>query len=99
MCVLQHTFYKLHASATETMSELNITLELHIPSLVPGHVLAGLQHVVPVPARDGDEGDTSRVVSDLLDEARDFLLDLLEPSLAVRRLGGVHLVDSHDQLL
>lgn len=40
MCVLQHTFYKLHASATETMSELNITLEhqplqqqqLHLPS-------------------------------------------------------------------
>merc|ERR1719187_1076219 len=74
-------------------------LTLHIPTLVPGHVLAGLQHVVPVPARDGDEWDTSRVVSDLLDEARDFLLDLLEPSLAVRRLGGVHLVDSHDQLL
>ena len=31
MCVLQHTFYKLHASATETMSELNITLE-HQPN-------------------------------------------------------------------
>ena len=29
--VLQHTFYKLHASATETMSELNITLE-HQPN-------------------------------------------------------------------
>ena len=29
--MLQHTFYKLHASATETMSELNITLE-HQPN-------------------------------------------------------------------
>ena len=29
--VLQHTFYKLHASATETMSELNITLEHQHP--------------------------------------------------------------------
>merc|ERR1719219_841037 len=74
-------------------------LALNIPSLVPGHVVACLQHVVSVPSRDGDEWDSNRVVSDLLDEARDFLLDFLEPSLAVRRLGGVHLVDSHDQLL
>ena len=74
-------------------------LALNIPSLVPGHVGAGLQHVVSVPSRDGDEWDSNRVVSDLLDEARDFLLDFLKPSLAVRRLGGVHLVDSHDELL
>ena len=35
----------------------------------------------------------------LLDEARHLLLDLLEPSLGVWRLGGVHLVDGDDQLL
>merc|ERR550519_2288662 len=74
-------------------------LTLDIPSLVPGHVGAGLQHVVSVPARDGDEWDSNRVVSDLLDEARNFLLDFLEPSLAVGRLGGVHLVDCHNELL
>merc|ERR1719206_929304 len=33
------------------------------------------------------------------DEARDFLLDFLKPSLAVWGLGGVHLVDSNDELL
>merc|ERR1719431_1044063 len=74
-------------------------LTLDVPSLVPGHVGAGLQHVVPMPSRDGNEWNSNRVVSDLLDEARDFLLDFLEPSLAVRRLSGVHLVNGHDELL
>ena len=68
-------------------------LALNSPSLVPGHVLAGLRHVVAMPSGDGDEGDSHGVVADLLDEARDFLLDLLEPSLAVWWLGRVHLVD------
>ena len=35
----------------------------------------------------------------LLDETGHLLLDLLEPGLGVGRLGGVHLVDSNDQLL
>jgi len=55
-------------------------LALDSPSLVPVHVLAGLQHVVSMPSRDGDEWDSSWIVSNLLDEARDFLLDFLEPS-------------------
>ena len=52
-----------------------------------------------MPSGDGDEWDSRWVVADLLDEARDFLLNFLEPGLAIGRLGGVHLVDSHDQLL
>ena len=52
-----------------------------------------------MPPRAGDEGDTSGVVSDLLDEARHLLLDLLEPRLTVGKSGGVHLVDGHDKLL
>ena len=52
-----------------------------------------------MPSGDGDESDGSRIVADLLDEARHLLLDLLEPGLGVGRLGGVHLVDSNDQLL
>merc|ERR1719270_1298807 len=52
-----------------------------VPALVPAHVLGGLEHVVTVPAGDGDEGDSGRVVADLLDEAGDLLLDLLEPGL------------------
>ena len=74
-------------------------LPLNVPSLVPGHLLGGVDHVVSVPARDGDEGNGGRVVSDLLDEAGDLLADLLEPGLAVGRLGGVHLVGGHDELL
>merc|ERR1740128_695733 len=48
---------------------------------------------------DGDEGNCGRVVADLLDKTRHLLLDLLEPVLAVRGLGGVHLVDTDDKLL
>jgi len=69
------------------------------PSLVPGHVGGGCDHVVSVPSGNGDEGNGSRIVTDLLDEASDFLLDFLETGLAVWRLGGVDLVDSDDELL
>ena len=52
-----------------------------------------------MPSADVDEWDSYGVVANLLDESRDFLLDLLKPSLAVGMLGGVHLVDSDDELL
>merc|ERR1719282_1091554 len=74
-------------------------LPLHLPSLVPGHLVGGIDHVVPVPARDGDEGDGNWVVSDLLDKDGHLLLDLLKPGLAVGRLGGVHLVTGNNELL
>ena len=74
-------------------------LPLHVPSLVPGHVLGGLDHVVSMPPGDGDEGDGGGVVADLLDEVADLLGDLLKPSLGVGRLGRVHLVASNDELL
>merc|ERR1719198_2734562 len=74
-------------------------LPLDVPALVPAHVGGGLNHVVTMPSRDGHEGNSSGVVADLLDEARHLLLDLLEPSLRVWGLGGVHLVDGDDQLL
>merc|ERR1719251_338680 len=47
----------------------------------------------------GTKGNSGGVVADLLDEARHFLADLLEPGLAVGGLGGVHLVGGHDELL
>merc|ERR1712110_522262 len=74
-------------------------LPLHVPSLVPGHVLGSLDHVVSVPSRDGDERNSNRVVSNLLDEVLDLFLDLLKPGLAVGGLSGVHLVASNDELL
>ena len=74
-------------------------LDLNSPSLVLAHVGTGLQHVVSVPSGDGDKRFSCRVVSNLLDEARHFLLNLLEPRLAVWRLSAVHLVDSNDKLL
>ena len=69
------------------------------PSLVPGHVGGGFQHVVSVPSGDGDEGNGSGIVADLLDEVLDFLDDFIEPGARVGGLGGVHLVDTNDQLL
>merc|ERR1719192_189523 len=74
-------------------------LALNVPSLVPAHVLGGLQHVVSVPSGDGDEGNGGGVVADLLDESGDLLLDLLETGLGVWWLSGVHLVDTNNQLL
>merc|ERR1719232_1190356 len=74
-------------------------LPLHLPSLVPGHLVGGVDHVVPVPARDGDEGNGHGVVPDLLDKVGHFLLNLLKPGLAVGRLGGVHLVTGNNELL
>ncbi len=51
-----------------------------IPSLhIPGHVGGGGEHVVPVPAGDGDEGHRGGVVAHLLDEPGHLLRDLLKP--------------------
>merc|ERR1711971_1281810 len=87
----------------EALKECDATglsfLALHGPSLVPGHVGGGFNHVVAMEPGDGHEGHSGGVVSDLLDEAANFLLDLLEPGLGVGGLGGVHLVDGHDELL
>ena len=74
-------------------------LAVDVPALVPRHVAGDLQHVVAVPARDGHEGNGSRVPADLLDEGAHLGLDLLVALLAERRLGRVHLVDGDDHLL
>ena len=71
-------------------------LALTLPSLVPRAVGGGVQHVVAVEARDGDESDLLGVVADLLDEGRRLLDDLVVTVLGP--LGGVHLVDGDDEL-
>jgi hypothetical protein len=55
-----------------------------------------LEHVVTVPARDGDEGNRLGVVADLLDEVGRLLDDFVETVLGP--LAGVHLVASNDEL-
>ena len=72
-------------------------LGLLLPTLVPGAVGGGLDHVVTVETGDGHEGDVLGVVADLLDEVGGLLDDLGETGL--RPLGGVHLVDGNDELL
>jgi len=72
-------------------------LGLLLPALVPGAVAGGIDHVVAVEARDGDEGNGLGVVADLLDEVGGLLDDLLEAGLGP--VGGVHLVDGDDELL
>jgi len=74
-------------------------LDLLAPSLVPGHVGGGLDHVVAVPSGDWDESNRLGVVADLLDVVGDLTADLLESLLGVWWLSGVHLVNSDDELL
>lgn len=81
----------------EGLSLLLDTLDLLLPTLVPGCVGALLQHVVTVETGDGDERNLLGVVTDLLDERSGLLDDLLETGL--RPLGSVHLVDGNDELL
>lgn len=69
------------------------------PAPVSPHVGAGFYHVVPMPARDGHEGDSLRVVTDLLDIGLHLLADLLIAHTTVGWLCDVHLVDGHDELL
>jgi len=71
---------------------------LFAPSLVPRHVGGGFDHVVSVPARDWDESNGFRVVTDFLDVVADFLDDLFVSIFAVFWLGVVHLVDTNDEL-
>lgn len=72
------------------------SLGLTGPALVPGHVGGLDNHVVTVPARDGDEGNSLGVVTNLLNEAGGFLDDFVESVLAP--LSRVHLVDGDDEL-
>jgi hypothetical protein len=73
------------------------SLGLLLPTLVPWAVGGVIDHVVTVESRDGDEGNSLGVVSDLLDEVGSLLDDFLETGLGP--FGGIHLVDSDDELL
>ena len=100
MTFLHTTYYFYKSSLYLKIKEFNRALyKIQNVYLVPAHVGAGLEHVISVPSRDGDEGNGGGVVADLLDEARHLLLDLLESVLAVGGLGRVHLVDTNDELL
>jgi len=74
-------------------------LEFLLPSLVPSHVGGGFNHVVSMPSGDWHEGDRLGVESDLLDVVGHLSLDFSESLFTVWGLGGVHLVDSDDELL
>lgn len=73
------------------------SLGLLLPTLVPGAVGGGGQHVVAVETRDGHKGNGLGVISNLLDEVGGFLNDFLVTCLGP--LSGVHLVDGNDELL
>ena len=72
-------------------------LGLLLPALVPWAVAGVINHVVAIKTRDGDEGDSLGVVSDFLDEGRCLLDNFVETILGP--FGGVHLVDSDNELL
>jgi len=66
-------------------------------TLVPGHVVGSVDHVVSDPTRDGDEVDLGGLVADLLEVVGNLLLDIVVSLLGV--LAGVHLVEGDDHLL
>ncbi|KAF4524402.1 hypothetical protein B566_EDAN009318 [Ephemera danica] len=77
-------------------------LALNLPSLEPGHLVRGLEHVVSVPAGDGNKSDGGGVVTNLLDLAYsstdEFKINV-HAHLTVRGFSRVHLVDTNNQLL
>jgi len=66
------------------------------PSLVPGAVGGGLNHVVTVPSRDRNESNSLGVVTNLLDEVGSLLDNFIETRFSP--LNRVHLVDSNNKL-
>lgn len=75
----------------------SLGLDLLLPTLVPRAVVGGFNHVVAIEAGDGDEWDMLGVIADLLDKVGRLLDDFIEAVLGP--FGGVHLVDSDDELL
>jgi len=67
-------------------------------SLVPGHLVGFIDHVITVPSGNGDEVDLGWVVADLLEESSELLLDFVVSVLLVLDGGVVHLVDADDHL-
>ena len=65
-------------------------------TLVPGHVLGALDHVVSNPSGDRDEVHLSGLVSNLLQVTGDLLLDIVVTRLGVA--GGIHLVEGDNHL-
>lgn len=66
------------------------------PALVPGGVGGRLNHVVTVPARNGDERNRVGVVTDLLGELSSLGDNVVETRLVP--LDGVHLVNGNNEL-
>ncbi len=65
-------------------------------ALVPVHLVRALDHVVTNPTRDGNEVHLGGLVTDLLQVARNLLLDIVVTRLRV--LGSVHLVKGDNHL-
>lgn len=68
-------------------------------TLVPSHVGGRLDHVVTVPAGNGDERDFVGVVADFLKVLLDFGLDFLETGFSIVDGFFVHFVGTDDHLL
>jgi len=70
-----------------------------IRSLVPRHVVRSVDHVIALPAGNGDEFHLLWVVADLLEVDRELRLDFVVTSLGVLDGVVVHLVHADDHLL
>jgi hypothetical protein len=66
-------------------------------TLVPGHLVGLVKHVVTDPTRDGDKVDLGGLVADLLEVGSNLLLDIVVTRFGV--VARVHLVKSDNHLL
>lgn len=73
-----------------------LSLGLLFPAFVPGAIGRDVNHVVAIEAGNGNEWNGLGIVADLLDEVGNLLDDFVETILGP--FGGIHLVDSHNQL-
>ncbi|GER34848.1 translation elongation factor 1-alpha, partial [Striga asiatica] len=86
-----HTANRDSANATNLVDVLERETEGLSRAFVPVKVGGPFDHVVTLEARDGDERDLVRVVTNFLEVRRDLLNDFIIPGLGVLRCGGIHL--------
>ena len=83
-----------------TLGRLDTVKSLEqVGALVPWHVSRFFNHVVSFPSRNGDERDLHRLVSDLFEVGKHFILDFVVTGLSVLDGLVIHFVAGNNHLL
>mmetsp|Transcript_4996 Transcript_4996/g.8338 ORF Transcript_4996/g.8338 Transcript_4996/m.8338 type:complete len:216 (+) Transcript_4996:557-1204(+) len=74
-------------------------LTFNSPSLEPWHICTFLHHIVSMPTRYGNKGNSFRIVTNFFYISTNFLFDLLKALLTVGWFSTVYLVYTNNKLL